>query len=76
VPVHTPEIYLYGEKRTLTPFGTSWLNNPICQAIFRRETPCARSRPVAAGWGGWFAALVLLVFAFIGRSVALRESQP
>jgi hypothetical protein len=26
--------------------------------------------------GGWFAAAVLLVFAFIGRSVALRESGP
>jgi len=25
--------------------------------------------------GGWFTAIVLLVFAFIGRSIALRESQ-
>jgi hypothetical protein len=31
--------------------------------------------PPVFSLGGWFTALVLLVFAFIGRSVALRESQ-
>jgi hypothetical protein len=31
--------------------------------------------PPVFSLGGWFAALLLLVFAFIGRSVALRERQ-
>jgi hypothetical protein len=30
--------------------------------------------PTKFALGGWVAAVVLLVFAFIGRSVALRQS--
>ncbi len=31
--------------------------------------------PTMFSLGGWFTALVLLVFAFIGRRVALRETK-
>lgn len=45
-------------------------------AVFSAGPAIASTLPTTFALGGWFTAVVLLVFAFIGRSVALRQSGP
>jgi hypothetical protein len=42
--------------------------------VFSAGPAIAFTLPTTFALGGWFTAVVLLVFAFIGRSVTLRQS--
>jgi len=42
--------------------------------VFSARPAIAFTLPTTFALGGWSTAVVLMVFAFIGRSVALRQS--
>ena len=49
---------------------------PPAGPVFSAGPAMAFTLPTTFALGGWLTAAMLLVFAFIGRSVALRQSGP
>jgi hypothetical protein len=63
---YLPFIFLYG----------MWQFGVLAAALIGAGIAIALYLPSVFSLGGWFTALVLLVFAFVGRSVATREQRP
>ncbi len=67
VGVHyMPFIFMYG----------IWQFGVLAATLIGAGVAIAMYLPSVFSLGGWFTALALFVFAFIGRSVALREHHP
>jgi len=60
---YMPFIFLYG----------MWQFGILAASLIGASIAIAVYLPSVFSLGGWFTAIVLLVFAFVGRSVALRE---
>jgi len=64
VGVHyMPFIFMYG----------MWQFGILAASLIGASIAIALYLPPVFSLGGWFTAIVLLVFAFVGRSVSLRE---
>ena len=62
---YLPFIFLYG----------MWQFGVLAAVLLGAGVAMGLYLPSLFSVGGWFTAIVLLVFAFVGRSIALRESQ-
>jgi hypothetical protein len=62
---YLPFIFLYG----------MWQFGVLAAVLLGAGVAMGLYLPSLFSLGGWFTAIVLLGFAFVGRSVALRESQ-
>ncbi len=60
---YLPFMFLYG----------MWLFGVLAAILIGAGIAIGLYLPSVFSLGGWFTAVVLLVFAFIGRSIALRE---
>lgn len=60
---YLPFIFLYG----------MWQFGILAASLIGAGMAIAMYLPSAFSVGGWFIALALMIFAFVGRSVALRD---
>ena len=63
---YLPFIFLYG----------IWQFGILAASLIGAGVAIALYMPSAFSFGGWFTALALFVFAFVGRSIALGKQHP